>query len=482
VFLSTGISIFQSQDGKKWGTKSPLMAFDRMNYLPALGYYVAWTTIHEFIYTSSNKEVWDLHVGPPRYPFSNVVQGKGVWVIAGNGIVYWSTNLAGWSVSDIPLTSFFQFSGLQYNDALKQFVITAHNTTGLYVFQSTNGKNWMQGKFLRTSRVVNTVVSSGNFVYALGDTGLALFSEDANNWELLSGNFWTQLAWVAPCGSGEWCSPAAYKDSPQDKTVPLYSTQDGAKWSRGPNASAVVLSFIGTPMNNPSTGVYLGTDSQIIYASKDLLTWTAVFSAASQNLQSLMSLYLDPTSSKWVLTAIGPRTDELWTSSDDGNTWNRVLSNPEQTQFRRVIPLSPTKFLTVRSYWGVWFFVSEDAGVTWTNTSVEVTSVENAWLVNSKAVLHIGGANVTTASLSDLTSWTTQKLGVSASATYLVFGDTFYGIDTFSAPKLWWSEDGVHWTLSDAPYFTEKIHSFGMTANRLFGVGDFGVAISAKQD
>jgi hypothetical protein len=243
----------------------------------------------------------------------------------------------------------------------------------------------------------------------------------------------------------------------------------------------VWLSFPEEPKLNTATGVYLATDKQYIYSSNDLKTWTKVFSAKMQNLQTLQSVYLDPTNSVWVLTASGPWVDELWTSVDDGNTWVRMMDCP--TKLLRVFPLSASKFITIQlDFYGYWFFLTPDAGVTWKNTSIQVSSAEQAWLANSKVLLHVGSWNVTASPLDDLTTWTTQQIKVGSGARWLVFADTFYAFSLLGAnPQVWSSSDGVNWDLSAAPYYATKIHSIATSATTLFGVGDDGVSIIARQ-
>jgi hypothetical protein len=220
-----------------------------MTYLPEVGYYVGWSKSIQSVFTSDTKrEVWNIHVGPPKYPYTNVVHGGGKFVVAGEGIVYWSTNLAGWSVSDIPLNSNYKFSGLSYSEGLKRFVITASNGTGLYVYQSDNAAQWFSRTQWVTDRQINKIVSS-DVVYALGQTGMVLFSVDAVQWQLLSGNFWNTVLWATPSTSGYWFAPQASRDGPTDKTVPLFVTSDGIVWNRtSTNTSAIVLGFSGPPL------------------------------------------------------------------------------------------------------------------------------------------------------------------------------------------------------------------------------------------
>jgi len=316
---------------------------------------------------------------------------------------------------------------------------------------------------------------SESVVYALGQTGMVLFSHDAIQWELLSGNFWTSVLWVVQSPTGVWYAPAIAKDSPEDKTVPLWMTADGAVWNRSDvNASAEVLSFLEPPIRCKKSTTFLAYDSQSVYVSKDLATWSVMFSADYQNLQSLTSLY--STGSGYVLTAAGPRTDELYTSSDDGATWQRV--NMHLTQLYQVYPVNATTWLEVQVGTGwYWFVVSRDSGKTWTNTSAQAPSVEVAWLSNSKAVLHLGKENVTTASIVDLTTWTTQKMMVNSNAKWLVFHDTFYALDK---NRTWSSADGVSWSTSAQPYYAEVVHTWGVSNDVILGVGSDGVTISAK--
>jgi len=311
-------------------------------------------------------------------------------------------------------------------------------------------------------------------VYALGETGMVLFSHNAIQWELLSGNFWTSVLWIVQAPSGVWYAPAAMPDSPEDKTVPLWMTNDGAVWNRSAvNASVEVLLFIEPPIRCKNSMTYVAFDSQFVYVSNDLATWDATFSADYQNLQSVTSLY--STATGYVLTAKGPRTDELYTSADNGATWQRV--NMMLGQLYRVYPVSATTWLEVQiGSHGYWFVVSRDSGKTWTNTSAKVSSIEVAWLSNSKAVLHLGQLNVTTASITDLTAWTTQKIMVTAPK-WLVFHDTFYAI---SRNETWSSADGISWATSEQPYFTEVVHTWGVADDAILGVGSDGVAISAQ--
>jgi hypothetical protein len=475
VYLSTGVSVFQSLDGQTWKTRTPLAGFDRMTYLPDLGYYIGWSYVIQSLWTSdTTAQEWHIHVGPPKFPFSNVVMGRGRWVIAGAGFLYWSTNLAGWSVSNIPLDSFFAFSGLSYSSTLDEFVVTAHNESGLYVYQSSDGATWYSRTEWNTTRAITTIVAS-SVIYALGETGMVLFSRDAIQWELLSGNFWTSVLWVVQSPSGVWYAPAIETDSPGDKTVPLWMTNDGAVWKRSPvNASVEVLNFIEKPIRCANSKTYVAYDAAWVYVSKDLATWETTFSVDYQNLLSVASLYSFGTG--YLLTAKGPRTDELYTSTDNGTNWRRI--NVGLKQLNRVYPVNASTWLEVQSseWGGNWFVVSRDSGKTWTNTSAQVSDVEVAWLSNTKAVLHLGMANVTTASIMDLTTWTTQDIMVNG-AKWFVFHDTFYAI---GRNVTWSSADGVSWSTSGQPYYTEVVHTWGVGADVILGVGLDGVAISAE--
>lgn len=445
-----------------------------MSYLPDLGYYIGWSFATQSLFTSdTTREVWNIHVGPPKYPFSNIVMGRGRWVIAAQGFVFWSTNLAGWSVSNIPLDSSFVFSGLSFSATLNEFVITAHNATGLYVFQSADGATWYSRTEWNTTRTITTIVAT-SVVYALGQTGMVLFSHDAIKWELLSGNFWTTVQWVVQAPSGIWYAPAATRDSPEDKTVPLWATYDGAVWNRSAvNASAAVLGFIQPPIRLKNSLTYVTYDYQFVYVSKDLATWDATFSASYQNLQSLSSLY--STDTGYVLTTKGSRTDELYSSNDDGATWQRIKIN--LNQLYQVYPVTSSTWLEVQSgFGGFWFFLTVDSGKTWTNTSAQAPGPEVAWLSNSKGVLHIGHYNLTTASITDLTAWSTQSLKVSGNAQWLVFHDTFYALDK---NMTWSSADGITWATDEQPYYTQVVRTWGVGNDVILGVGSDGVTISA---
>jgi hypothetical protein len=402
------------------------------------------------------------------------VYGKGTWVIAGAGVIYWSTNLAGWTVANIPLQSGFIFSGLTWVPNLNSFVVTAHNTSGLFVYQSTDGNIWNSRREFDTTRQIRTVVASPTYTYALGQTGLVLCTKDAVNWDLLSGNFWTTVAWMVQDKTGVWYAPGFER---WEDTVPLYSTYDGIKWMReSRNASDKVLTFPGPPSRS-STDTWLSTDGEDVYASKDATTWTSVFNAAYQNLQRLYSLYLDPTGTTWVLTATGYRTDEVWTSSNDGQTWDRVA--PALSKLHRVYPVGAKTFITIQSdFRGDWFFVSRDGGVTWTNTTTSISTPENDWLSNNRVLLHLNNFNVTTTQIDgDFTDWTTQELKVPPTSKWLVFKDTFYAIDV---NQTWSSTDGVTWTFAAVPYFVETVNAVGVSDEALMCVGGDGIAISAK--
>jgi len=284
------------------------------------------------------------------------------------------------------------------------------------------------------------------------------------------------VLWVVQSPSGVWYAPAVMTDSLGDKTVPLWMTADGAVWNRSAvNASVEVLSFLEPPIRCKNSMTYLAYDTQWVYVSKDLARWDATFSADYQNLQSLASLYSAGTG--YVLTAKGPRTDELYTSSDDGATWRRVDMN--LTQLYRVYPVTASTWLEVQTGSGRdWFFVSGNSGKSWTNTSAQAPGVEVAWLSNTKAVLHIGKENVTAASIMDLTSWTTQKMMVNTAAKWVVFHDTFYALDK---NRTWSSADGISWSTSQQPYYTAAVHTWGVADDVILGVGSDGVAISATQ-
>jgi len=263
-----------------------------------------------------------------------------------------------------------------------------------------------------------------------------------------------------------------------DMTVPLYTTPDGIKWTRNPkNASAVVLQFSAEPVGPSKQLTYMATDGQTVYMSKDMATWTGCFIAAYENLAGLTSLYMDPTGSLWLLTGAGPRTDELFTSVDDGQTWQRVNMSPWLMELHKTFPVDASTFVNVQYERKGWIFVSRDAGATWTNTSSHVPSVETSWLANSKVLLHFNGVNVTAASINDLSSWTTQKLPVVNGANFVVFKDTFYGINRTSVCT---STDGVNWQVSDHPYYVDMVSSWAVSDDTIFGVGSDGIAVSAQ--
>jgi len=303
---------------------------------------------------------------------------------------------------------------------------------------------------------------------------LVLCTKDAITWDLLSGNFWTTFEWMVQAKDGLWYAPGLDR---WEGTVPLYTTPDGIKWTRDArNASDKLLVFPGPPRRS-STDTWLSFDGEDVYASKDIITWTPVFNAAYQNLQRLYSLYLDPTSTTWVLTATGYRTDELWTSSNDGESWQRVADS--LPKLHRVYPVAAKTFLTIQSdIWGDWFFVSRDAGVTWTNTTAPISSPETEWLSNDKVVLHINTYNVTASQIDgDFTDWTTQELKVPVSSKWLVFKNTFVALFN---NETWSSSDGVTWTFSTVPYFVDTVSAIGQSDDELMGVGSDGIAISAK--
>jgi hypothetical protein len=312
-------------------------------------------------------------------------------------------------------------------------------------------------------------------IYALGETGMVLFSHDAIQWELLSGNFWTSVLWAVRAPSGIWYAPSIITDSPGDKTVPLWVTSDGAVWKRSPvNASVDVLSFLEPPIRCANSNTYVAYDLAWVYVSRDLARWEKSFSVDYQNLLSVASLYSFGTG--YVLTAKGPRTDELYTSTANGTNWQRVNMNLKQ--LNRVYPVNASTWLEVQAATsGYWFVVSRDSGKTWTNTSAQVSDVEVAWLSNTKAVLHLGMQNVTTASIMDFTTWTTQEIMVNVGAKWFVFHDTFYAIDR---NMTWSSADGISWSTSNQPYYTEVVHTWGVSDDVVMGVGLDGVAITAE--
>jgi len=223
--------------------------------------------------------------------------------------------------------------------------------------------------------------------------------------------------------------------------------------------------------------MYLAYDTQKVYVSKDFITWSEMFSADYQNLNSITSVY--ERGGTYVMTAAGTRTDELYTSTDDGATWGRVPVIHNYTQLHKVFPVNGSTYLDVQQgYFGYWFLVSRDGGKSWVNTTTKAPSVELAWFSNSKAVIHLSRDNVTAAAISDLTTWTTQKMAVNSAATWLVFKDMFYALDH---NRTWSSSDGVSWTLSDQPYYTQAAHNWGVNDDTLMGVGNDGVSITATQ-
>jgi hypothetical protein len=259
-----------------------------------------------------------------------------------------------------------------------------------------------------------------------------------------------------------------------DKTVPLFVTSDGIVWNRtSTNTSAIVLGFSGPPLRAKKSSTYVAHDSQKVYTSTDFVTWTEMFTADYENLQSLNSLYA--AGNTYAMTCQGPYYDELWTSTDDGANWHRADLNI--SRLNRVFPVNGSVFLMVQQSWGGWWFmVSRDSGKTWTNTTTKAPSPETEWLVNSKAVLHLAH-NVTTASVSDLTTWTTQKMLVNAGATWLVYKDNFYAMDR---NRTWTSNDGVTWKMYDQPYYTETARIWSVSDDSIIGTGTDGITITAS--
>jgi len=311
-----------------------------------------------------------------------------------------------------------------------------------------------------------------------------VYSKDTVTFQVLSGPFWVTAQWVV-WSDGQWWAPDEYGTmgedaSPTDPIVPLYTTNDGATWTRfAQNASNCVRSFVRDPIQSKKTNTWIAFDGQYVYRSKNVYQWTSVFSAAFYNLNGLQSLYWDPSGSIALATGDGNRVDEMWISSDDAQTWKRILMSPTLLKLHHTLPVDTSTFLiTQQDIWGTWFFISRDAGLTWFNTSSTVYQIESQWLTTSCCVMHVGGYNITVASKGDLATWTTMWNPAQASnPAWLVFQDTFYSIWRNAT---WSSTDGINWNVITNPYYMDEAMNFGPAENAILAMGQNGVSMLGK--
>jgi hypothetical protein len=480
--------VFQSTDGKTWTTKTPIIALDYMIYVAPLNYYVGWETdVQSFFQSVDGQLLWNPHVGPPQMPYTGVAYGNGVFVVAGAGVVYWSANLAGWSVGGLATSPQQTFGGLTFDTQASVFVLTLTNSTGLYFYNSKDGNNWSASStvFQTVDSVTTMLGQLPKLGGGVGSDGLIVSSANqGQTFSPLSGNFWANMAWIIQVGtnasSPQWIGPAR-SFSFGNQYVDLFQF-NGKTWKvYERNATLLLLSFFQVPfaLGDPSDdGAYVASDGQYVYLSSDLVNWNATFDSHYVNLAGINRLELLPSNKGLLLTGSGQYSDDIFTSPD-GYSWTRVITNTHE-------PFSAASFdeleivgNTYLSTWSSWLVLSTDGGQTWKNSSVVMPSTGgDVWLQNDELVLYIG-YNFSVASNSNLMSWKSVRnnFTLSGGAIFTVFQDDFLIMD-FPQSIVYMSANGMTWTNASLPAFTQGVTSMGFADSLMVGVGANGLTVS----
>jgi hypothetical protein len=372
------------------------------------------------------------------------------------------------------------------------FVLSFTNSTGLYIYRSRDGLKWKvcHPVFASPADTISTFLytassgSSSPVFAALGSNGIVLESnEDATTWTSLSGNFWQQIQWVIYSNSNEtgpsWIGPSTSTFTYNEEAYVHMYAFDGKNWKMidsDVNTSALVLGFSQVPISYKNS--WVAFDSRYVYSSQDFLNWEISLDSFYYNLRSLTSLHVLEGSNQLLVSGHGPDSDDLFMSVDAVN-WKRIMTNISYPYGYEPFGLLVAVEDSMITVWSDWLFMSQDEGINWVNTSILVSLAGNDfWLQTDDYVLFVG-ANFTSAKKDNLEEWSSVRtFPFAPGSQYGATSDTFY-ITDFSSGNVSYSQNGIDWSFSYAPYYAEGVSFVGFSEDQIFGVGPNGLTFSS---
>ena len=454
---------------------------------------------------------WRLRHPTPYYAnFWHAAYGNGVYVAVGvGGMIATSSDLEGWHSVHHPQL----LENVVFGDG--QFVATGSDGD---ILTSPDGTNWI-ARASGTSFALSGV-DYGNGVYvAAGDHGVTAVSSNGVNWTISSAgatNFWY---WGVAYGAGRFVAVAT--DADYNGPINIVTSTNGVDWIEAtlPGGLPAYTELWGVAYAN---GRFIAVGYWEIETSPGEYIWgpLVLTSTDGTNWTRVNDPDFPMTDNQWVLWAVGYDGTQwvgvgqngLVMTSADGLDWS-LLPTPLGTtpEFYGLAFGPGGQIVAVGGYgtvystsnlttWGRHFsgaiqglsriafnggqylaggpnaYISSD-GITWSpyhhglgGTITGIAYGKGRWVISSSTIFG-GSTHYPLSSSTNGVDWTLAATSAGfRDCLGVAFGnDIFVAIPTAGSNSLAYSTDGISWTETSHPWFTNHIGRVGLA----FGGGQF---------
>jgi len=340
----------------------------------------------------------------------------------------------------------------------------------------------------------------------VGEFGLVVGSTNGKvgTFESLDSDFFLTLNWITWNPNKDlWYAASDQmffnKSSNEcnDGCIEIYTSADGQSWTALEGLAEGFVARFSKPTYMEGLAIFFTSYDNNFYISQDAITWQSTFDTDYWNLNSINSAYQTSDGENIILTGTGSDIDMLFQSSD-GENWERIMTKNEPMFFTNVYPVTDTLFLGLTSI-GSLMWYSEDAGVTWSNSSLKMVpsfysgSGGNVWISNGNNLCFVG-FNLTCAPISSEiiyeSSWTSINPFNGTFPTDLlpllsfpvILNSHFVVAAKNSATSLIaTSPTGVNTTWTVTPSnIAQEVYSFDSNQMTIIGIGPNGLITSAS--
>lgn len=415
---------------------------------------------------------------PTNKTLQSVVYGNGLYVAVGdyetivtsNDGVVWTKRVS---------SSYTTYYGVTYNNGTFVVVGTSGN-----IMTSTDGVNWTSRSSGQTSTIYSVTYGNGKFV-AAGANGMILTSTDGSNWDKMNS------------GSSEWYTGISYVNGKFVATGggTVSNSTDGVTWTNKLVQNSIYLHSVAY-----GNGKYIVVgDRGVIYASTDLLNWTAITSGIINNFKKI--LYQDGKFKVFGNLGMSESTDgTAWTrydmpltylnsavygngqyvavgnsgtiiASSDGAQWTSLTKGLNQAL--RGIAYGNGKYVTV----GAGGLMYSEDGLNWSIVTFSDYYLNSVTYGNGKFVVAgQKGADGYVFSSSDGVNWI-SKATATPPLTHVMYGNGKYIAVGRINGDVNISNDGENWTTVASS--TSNLSSITYGNDRFVGINSSGVAMTS---